>query len=59
MPTCKECGKQWMWKQTVITLFRFRLKCPHCGKRQYLTPTSKIRTGMFGSNNSLAYLRIV
>lgn len=48
MPTCQNCGKEWTWKQTVKTLFRFRLKCPHCGKRQYLTAMSKFRTSMFG-----------
>lgn len=48
MPTCQNCGKEWMWKQTVKTLFQFRLKCPYCGKRQYLTAASKSRTSMFG-----------
>lgn len=48
MPTCENCGKAWTWKQTVITLFRFQLICPHCSKRQYLTATSKIKASMFG-----------
>ena len=48
MAACKNCGKEWTWKQTVVTLFRFRLICPHCGKRQYLTAASKSKTGLFG-----------
>ncbi len=46
MPTCKNCGKKWTWKQTIKTLFR--LKCPHCHKRQYESASSRKRTAMIG-----------
>jgi CXXC-20-CXXC protein len=48
MPACQNCGKKWMWKQTLKTLFRFRTACPYCGKRQYLTAMSKMKSSMLG-----------
>jgi len=44
MPICKNCGEKWTWKQTIKTLFR--LKCPHCYKRQYESASSRKRTSM-------------
>ncbi|MDO6449198.1 TIGR04104 family putative zinc finger protein [Oceanobacillus profundus] len=46
MPICQNCGEEWTWKQTVKTLFR--LKCPHCGNKQYESASSKKRTNMIG-----------
>ncbi|ASN05420.1 TIGR04104 family putative zinc finger protein [Virgibacillus necropolis] len=45
MPTCQNCGKKWTWKQTIKTIFR--LKCPHCGKKQYESASSRVRSGVF------------
>ncbi len=33
MPICQNCSKEWTWKQTIKTLFK--LKCLHCGEKQY------------------------
>lgn len=46
MPTCQNCKKEWTWKQTIKTMFR--LKCPHCGEKQYETASSRKRTSIFG-----------
>lgn len=46
MPVCQNCGKAWSWKQTVKTLFK--LKCPHCGLKQYESASSRRRGGLFG-----------
>ncbi|WP_042147979.1 TIGR04104 family putative zinc finger protein [Paucisalibacillus sp. EB02] len=43
MPICHSCDKKWTYKQTIITLFR--LKCPHCEKRQYESASSRLRSG--------------
>jgi CXXC-20-CXXC protein len=48
MPTCQKCGRQWLWRQTVKSLLQFRMICPHCDNRQYLTAGSKLKAGMFG-----------
>lgn len=45
MPTCKNCGEKWTWKQTIKTLFR--LKCPYCGIKQYESASSRIRGSIF------------
>lgn len=45
MPICQNCGKKWTWKQTVKTIFR--LKCPHCSKKQYESASSRIRSSVF------------
>ncbi|PAV27967.1 hypothetical protein CIL05_19055 [Virgibacillus profundi] len=45
MPICQSCGKNWTWKQTFKTIFR--LKCPHCGEKQYESASSRIRSGIF------------
>ncbi|MEN1968390.1 TIGR04104 family putative zinc finger protein [Lentibacillus sp. N15] len=45
MPICQNCGREWTWKQTIKTLFK--LKCPHCGERQYETAASRWKNGMF------------
>lgn len=45
MPVCQNCGKKWTWKQTIKTMFR--LKCPHCDKKQYESASSRIRGGVF------------
>ncbi|MGP4108945.1 TIGR04104 family putative zinc finger protein [Virgibacillus sp. L01] len=45
MPVCQNCGEKWTWKQTVKTMFR--LKCPHCGEKQYESASSRIRGGVF------------
>ncbi|MEC5425780.1 hypothetical protein QGM71_20135 [Virgibacillus sp. C22-A2] len=45
MPTCQNCGKKWTWKQTIKTIFR--LRCPHCDKKQYESASSRIRGGVF------------
>ncbi len=44
MPICQSCANKWTWKQTIKTLFR--LKCPHCGKKQYESASSRKRTSM-------------
>ncbi|WP_416147808.1 TIGR04104 family putative zinc finger protein [Salipaludibacillus sp. HK11] len=43
MPTCQNCYKKWTWKQTLKSGFTIDIgmKCPHCGKTQYLTTKSK------------------
>lgn len=45
MPTCQGCGKKWSWKQTIKTIFK--LKCPYCGKKQYESASSRIRSSIF------------
>ncbi|WP_174612858.1 TIGR04104 family putative zinc finger protein [Virgibacillus ihumii] len=45
MPTCQNCGNEWSWKQTIKTLFK--LKCPHCGEKQYESASSRRWGGMF------------
>ncbi|MFB4166936.1 TIGR04104 family putative zinc finger protein [Virgibacillus sp. JSM 102003] len=45
MPVCHNCGRKWTWKQTIKTMFR--LKCPHCGKKQYESASSRIRGSVF------------
>ncbi|GAA0593665.1 hypothetical protein GCM10009001_07300 [Virgibacillus siamensis] len=45
MPTCQNCGEEWSWKQTVKTLFK--LKCPHCGEKQYESASSRRWGGMY------------
>ncbi|SEQ36368.1 cxxc_20_cxxc protein [Virgibacillus subterraneus] len=45
MPVCQNCGEKWTWKQTIKTMFR--LKCPHCGEKQYESVSSRIRGGVF------------
>ncbi|MGM7721764.1 TIGR04104 family putative zinc finger protein [Metabacillus sp. Hm71] len=45
MPNCQNCGKQWTWKQTVKSLFKFN--CPYCGKKQYETASSRRRRDIF------------
>lgn len=44
MPICENCGQKWTWTQTIKTLFR--LRCPHCNKKQYETASSKRKGGM-------------
>lgn len=45
MPSCQNCGEKWAWKQTVKRLFR--LKCPHCGEKQYESASSRTKGGVF------------
>ncbi|TFJ91211.1 TIGR04104 family putative zinc finger protein [Lentibacillus salicampi] len=46
MPICQNCGNKWTWKQTIKTIFK--LRCPHCGQKQYESTSSRIRSGIFG-----------
>ncbi|WP_164669813.1 TIGR04104 family putative zinc finger protein [Virgibacillus doumboii] len=45
MPVCQNCGKGWTWKQDVKA--SFRMKCPHCDKKQYETTDSRRKGSMF------------
>ncbi|WP_212921721.1 TIGR04104 family putative zinc finger protein [Ornithinibacillus bavariensis] len=45
MPTCKSCGTEWAWKQTVKKTFS-NMKCPHCGEKQYLTARSRKKSSV-------------
>ncbi|SDQ10870.1 cxxc_20_cxxc protein [Virgibacillus subterraneus] len=38
MPICQNCGNEWTWIQSVAA---FKMKCPHCGKKQYETNKSR------------------
>ncbi|WP_461179156.1 TIGR04104 family putative zinc finger protein [Virgibacillus ainsalahensis] len=51
MPICQNCGEKWTWKQTIKTLFR--LKCPHCYKKQYESASSRLRS------SALSFLPLV
>ncbi|WP_117149533.1 TIGR04104 family putative zinc finger protein [Paraliobacillus zengyii] len=46
MPTCKNCNKEWSWKQTFKKMFTLdiAMKCPHCGKKQYYTKRARKRS---------------
>ena len=48
MPTCKHCGTQWAWWQTVKRSFTISpgLPCPHCEKEQFVTKRSKKKTAI-------------
>ncbi|WP_077622584.1 TIGR04104 family putative zinc finger protein [Sediminibacillus massiliensis] len=48
MPTCRNCGREWSWKQTfkkMITL-NTAMECPHCGEKQYYTKQARRRTAL-------------
>jgi len=45
MPICQCCDNKWSWKQTIKTIFK--LKCPHCGNRQYESASSRLRSSVF------------
>ncbi|MFC4559341.1 TIGR04104 family putative zinc finger protein [Virgibacillus kekensis] len=45
MPICQNCGGKWTWNQTINTIFK--LKCPHCGNKQYESASSRIKGGCF------------
>lgn len=43
MPTCKNCGIQWAWKQSIKASWKFSgaMRCPYCQNNQYATPKSR------------------
>src|SRR5699024_4388380 len=43
MPTCQNCHKKCTWKQTMTLTFanNMGMICTYCGKKQYITATSK------------------
>lgn len=45
IPVCQSCKKEWTWKQTIKRTFR--LKCPHCGSKQYESASSKKKGSLF------------
>lgn len=49
MATCQSCGKAWRWKQSFKKMFTLdtALECPHCGKKQYLTPKARKRSSVY------------
>ncbi|MEY8749784.1 TIGR04104 family putative zinc finger protein [Alkalicoccobacillus gibsonii] len=48
MPTCKHCGTQWTWWQTLKRSFTISpgLPCPNCEKEQFVTKRSKKKTAV-------------
>lgn len=57
MPTCKNCGEKWTWKQKIKTLFK--LRCPYCGEKQYESASSRQKNGIFGVVIPLILLPVV
>ncbi|MBT2569204.1 TIGR04104 family putative zinc finger protein [Planococcus sp. ISL-110] len=45
MPTCKTCGAEWNWKESIKASWKFSgsMRCPHCQNEQYATPKSRQR----------------
>lgn len=45
MPTCQNCKRECSWQQTFKKMFLFntRMKCPHCGTKQYYTKRARTR----------------
>ena len=41
MPECQNCGFQWAWKDSLIISIKNTKKCPNCGQKQYVTPSTK------------------
>ncbi|SFD68129.1 cxxc_20_cxxc protein [Lentibacillus persicus] len=46
MPVCQNCEKVWSYEQTIRTLFK--LKCPHCGAKQFESASSRRRSSFLG-----------
>ena len=55
MPTCKNCGNKWNWKQTIrkTTTFNLAMTCPYCEKKQFQTLRSKVKIAMLNMTISL------
>ena len=45
MPHCQNCAHQWSWTDTLKLSFKYfkGVKCPNCGKEQYVSIKSKQR----------------
>lgn len=45
MPTCKTCGTEWTWKESIKASWKFSgtMSCPYCNSDQYATPKSRKR----------------
>lgn len=43
MPRCQQCQHNWSFMQSIRTMltFRMKMKCPICGKTQYLSAKSR------------------
>ncbi len=48
MPTCRNCDREWSWKQTFKKMFTLdiAMECPYCGEKQYYTKQAKKRTAL-------------
>lgn len=61
MPTCKHCGHQWGWKETIVQLFSFKrkLKCNGCQTKQYISVKSRNRLSIVGILISLIFVPFI
>ncbi|WP_163970420.1 TIGR04104 family putative zinc finger protein [Oceanobacillus halotolerans] len=48
MPTCRNCGKEWSWKQSFKKMFTLdtAMECPYCDRKQYLTTKARKRNSL-------------
>ncbi len=46
MPVCQNCHQKWPYSKAFrrIMWFNGGMECPHCGKKQYVTPNSRKRS---------------
>lgn len=61
MPTCKHCGHQWSWKETIIQLFSFKqkLNCSSCHTDQYISVKSRNQLSIVGILISLILVPLI
>lgn len=43
MPNCDSCGHKWSWADSmkVSMMYYSGKKCPHCGERQFISPSTR------------------
>ncbi|WP_273853075.1 TIGR04104 family putative zinc finger protein [Guptibacillus spartinae] len=44
MPTCKNCGYTWRWREAMRLIYRQKAACPKCHEKQYLSAKSRKRS---------------
>lgn len=60
MGVCKQCSHKWNFKDKMKRLWSFKqaMKCPYCGKEQYMSAKSKSQYGIIAFIPIMVYVPV-